>query len=144
MAYAARALRISGVWGNEPIVVVVSIGKVEAGLLRGDAIGVGRASEVGWRDGREGVAHVGTVGARVRLARGDGASGGGQCAGRCDLTLGERGGEGDDLGDLLVGEGEPADRLRAQVVLALEGVGHVEQRGGGGHGDRGAQLLRPS
>ena len=51
---------------------------------------------------------------------------------------GETAGQGDDLADLLVGEGEPAPQLRVQPGLLGHVVRDVEQGRGGGHGHLGA------
>src|SRR5699024_2714299 len=44
-------------------------------------------------------------------------------------------GEDDQLGDLLIGEGEGGGQLRGQGGLPLEGVGHVLEGDGGGGDD---------
>ena len=114
------------------------LGQPEALVLGRLALGVGGAGAVGVRDGLDGGADLVAVHARVGGALLAQVGVLGQLCGNGVTTLLQALGQGDDLTDLLVGEGEPGADLRVDGGLALDVVRHVLQGGGRGHGDGGA------
>ena len=121
------------------------LGQVERGLRRDPLLVVG-AGEVALVEAREAITHGGHAHAGRAAAVGEGSG--------CRVELGRDGvasfdeptRERRDLGDLLVGECEPAHEARVERGLVGDIVRHVEERRRGRHGDgtgERARRLRP-
>ena len=113
-------------------------GQAEALVLGRLALTVGGAGAVGVRDGADRGADLVAVHAGVGGALLAQVGVLGQLCGDGLTALLQALGQGDDLPDLLIGEGQPGADLRVDGGLALDVVGHVLQGGGGRHGDGGA------
>ena len=107
-------------------------------LLSGLALGVGSASAVALGDGGDGGAHLIAVHARVGGALVAQVGVLSELGGDGLAPLSQPLGQGDDLADLLVREGEPGADLRVDGGLPLDVVRDVLQGGGRGHGDGSA------
>ena len=115
--------------------------QVQLCLLRLAAGLDGVAATVGVGHGILALAHGGVVGQGGVLAVLDGLTGlGEQLLVGLGLLAAQGAGQGSDLADLLGTEGQPLLHLGVQVLLALQGVRHVQQGAARGDGNRAAFL----
>src|SRR5699024_6083970 len=99
------------------------------------------AGEVGGGQVGQAPAHRGDGGPGESGTVGDGGLGGRELRGDRRFALGKALGQGDDLRDLLVGEGEPFGKVGRKVCFEGDIVRDVLQRRGGAHGQGAVGLF---